>query len=295
MDRICPEWSSRTRAFTLIELLAVIAIMVLLISIMLPSMSKVREQGKRTVCRANLHSIGQALYLYAHDNKARLIPGDYRVPWDVWALAKSTPGNFLKYKQVNLGHLLTPYILPIPNDDDHVFFCPSSRGPDGARPSKAFIEGWGSREQEASITYMFNNALGGFETCIQDGSHPVLSHKYKVNFLLGDGSVQVFDIKPLLFDQDHEPELLQEVCARYGVCFPTIMLHRWFEKGQVDLAEAAQYLADPTGWYEKNATGSPPGEPVLMATVGKTSLVSDVVGVWPELPNGGETPAPPPG
>ena len=56
------------KGFTLIELLVVIAIIALLLAILMPSLKKVKELGKRTVCMAHLHSLGLSWVLYADDN-----------------------------------------------------------------------------------------------------------------------------------------------------------------------------------------------------------------------------------
>lgn len=57
------------KGFTLIELLVVVAIIALLISILLPSLNRAREQVKATVCMANLRSMGQAFTMYAEEFK----------------------------------------------------------------------------------------------------------------------------------------------------------------------------------------------------------------------------------
>lgn len=58
----------RKQGFTLIELLVVIAIIALLISILLPSLSRARELSKRLVCTSNIKGIGTSMKIYANDN-----------------------------------------------------------------------------------------------------------------------------------------------------------------------------------------------------------------------------------
>jgi len=61
--------SQSRKGFTLVELLVVIGIIAVLISLLLPALTKAREAANRAACLSNLRSIGQQLYLYAIANK----------------------------------------------------------------------------------------------------------------------------------------------------------------------------------------------------------------------------------
>ncbi len=69
---------SRT-AFTLVELLVVIGIIAVLISILLPSLNKVRQQANLVKCAAGMRSMAQTAKLYCAENKGSYPYGFYWV------------------------------------------------------------------------------------------------------------------------------------------------------------------------------------------------------------------------
>jgi prepilin-type N-terminal cleavage/methylation domain-containing protein/prepilin-type processing-associated H-X9-DG protein len=83
----------KQRGFTLIELLVVIAIIAILMAILIPTLNKAKEQGKRAACLNNLRQLGLAWIMYADENDDRIINGEaYWAPGSAPAAPVPTSG-----------------------------------------------------------------------------------------------------------------------------------------------------------------------------------------------------------
>jgi prepilin-type N-terminal cleavage/methylation domain-containing protein len=75
----------RRRAFTLVELLVVIGVIVLLVAVLLPVLSKVREQGLAVLCQNNQRTLWHADLVFAADNEGHLVGNQYDTANSVFA------------------------------------------------------------------------------------------------------------------------------------------------------------------------------------------------------------------
>lgn len=154
--------SVNRRAFTLVELLVVIGILVVLIALLLPAIQRVRESANKVTCANNLRTIGQAvaLYLKANGNRFPSGGGDVITPSTPRALsaagvpltgANQTLGwmyqilpymeyeNLWKLRRVTLTPVpvnpYSPAMIDPPGDAEirettvELYFCPSRRPP----------------------------------------------------------------------------------------------------------------------------------------------------------------------
>ena len=58
-----------TAAFTLIEVMVTVGVIALLLAILLPSLSRSRENARSVKCRSNLHQWGLAMLMYANSHR----------------------------------------------------------------------------------------------------------------------------------------------------------------------------------------------------------------------------------
>ena len=98
-------------AFTLVELLVVIGIIALLIGILLPSLSKAREQARLTQCLANVRSLTQASILMTQDHHGFMQPSGM-----FWNGIAATPASMsdayqTRYSYYKAGAVFRP--LPL--------------------------------------------------------------------------------------------------------------------------------------------------------------------------------------
>jgi type II secretory pathway pseudopilin PulG len=107
-----------SRAFSLVELLVVIGVIALLIAMLMPALHKARVQSRAITCRSQLHTIGQAMMIYANDNRGWLFPSEQGldVPinqrWFLYVLHPVPPVN----RQSTDPKDWTPRVLLCPGD-----------------------------------------------------------------------------------------------------------------------------------------------------------------------------------
>lgn len=136
------------RGFTMVELLVVVAVIAVLMSLLLPALSRTREQGRQIVCINNARSITIAAQAYSQDHNDiwPVFPCKIRVPqrtvlFSSWHYGGKTVSDYWRNHpsgewQTASERPLNPYLYPETEFKDPpdgrlelpVFKCPSDPG-----------------------------------------------------------------------------------------------------------------------------------------------------------------------
>ncbi|MBN1507547.1 MAG: type II secretion system protein, partial [Sedimentisphaerales bacterium] len=125
----------RHLGFTLIELLVVISIIALLMAILMPALSRAKEQARTIGCRSNLKQYGMGLRMYLDENQ-------YKFPdADTWLKSKSS--NYVKKGEEPDG-VFWQYLKAL-----DVHMCPTFNG-------LAKDTNW----RDTAVSYSMNSYIG---------------------------------------------------------------------------------------------------------------------------------------
>lgn len=145
-----PRWAARNQrsAFTLVELLVVITIIVILASLLLPAVSKAKGAARRTSCVGNVRQINMATRMFADDN-------DDFIPY-----TNSLSFSYKERIKAYLGQQGNSSL------DDKVFACPSDDFDLSGQLADWFLQEPGSRSFHRQpwtlfSSYAFNSEARG--------------------------------------------------------------------------------------------------------------------------------------
>ncbi len=220
-----PQGLRAARGFSLIDVLVSLTVIILLISIMLPSISMVRESARKVICSSDMRQIGLGMNLYAEDNKSMLPSSVYlkspesrntqAVNPHLMDTIRTDPNEFnaREWDQWDgIGLLFYKSYVSAPG----VYYCPSHTG---SNTLEAYEDQWNfSTDSEIIANYQYRGIgptgqrhlynMKSTDAMVTDSLRSIedLNHENGLNILAAGLSVKWFD--------DANSEILQSVASR---------------------------------------------------------------------------------
>lgn len=110
-----PSHTHARRGLTLVELLAVVAIIAVLLALLMPALARTREAARRAVCTNNLRQLGLAVQVYLLEHGERYPAAQDPVSEDPY---------YWLWMGRGMRRALAPY-LAVGEKPNSVFYCPS--------------------------------------------------------------------------------------------------------------------------------------------------------------------------
>jgi prepilin-type N-terminal cleavage/methylation domain-containing protein/prepilin-type processing-associated H-X9-DG protein len=187
----------QNRAFTLVELLVVIAIIAVLLAVLMPALTSAKSLAQRMICRSRLKSIGLAVVTYSEQYDGRLLRADRkdaqgveRLKNEYWTLAmlKDAAAGTQYY---GLGCLWKSGLV----SDGRLFYCPGVRNWLNEYKNYSDPAPWGTLPQKYNRIYPSGNeylrAYKGYlfwpqtrkvVTAAEIATYPVTGERYAASF-----------------------------------------------------------------------------------------------------------------